>query len=253
MSVPGLSWRLKNIGVQLRCPRAVPCGAYWIGAVARVAHDNQWDDNLATISTPQGPPKVSTASVTGSWNASHTAETIERSCKFMTCQRGIRAVTRHTGAQVGNPWEAGICTEDRSRTIWRRIEMHDGRNAWPQLLDASWVTFATPAAPGPVMQTAVRRTVRPGRAPSARKRCLRNRASFQGDRVHSVTWILRTLNNDAGARVQDIQRAVEVPRNGAAHSPRHFREQRRSMQRPRPMKHDAANVIGLDNATRRAE
>ncbi|RNC33939.1 hypothetical protein TcCL_Unassigned03316 [Trypanosoma cruzi] len=117
MSVPGLSWRIKNIGVQLRCPRAVPGGAYWIGADAKAAHINQWDDNLATISTQPGASQVSTASATGSWNAFHTAETIERSCKFMTCQRGIRAVTRHTGDQVGNPWEAGICPEDRSRTI----------------------------------------------------------------------------------------------------------------------------------------
>ncbi|RNC41883.1 hypothetical protein TcCL_NonESM08512 [Trypanosoma cruzi] len=136
----------------------------------------------------------------------------------MTCQRGIRAVTRHTGAQVGNPWEAGICTEDRSRTIWRRIEMHNGCNAWPQLLDASWATFATSAAPGPGMQTVVR-TVRPGCAPSARRRCSWNLAGCQGDCVHSVKWIPRTANNDAGVRVQDIQGAVEVPRNGTAHPP----------------------------------
>ncbi|RNF25228.1 hypothetical protein TcG_00231 [Trypanosoma cruzi] len=103
------------------------------------------------------------------------------------------------------------------------------------------------------MQTAVRGAARPGRAPFARKRCLRNRASCQGDCAHSVAWILRTVNNEAGARVQDIQRAIEVPRNGTAHSPRHFREQRKSMPRPRPMKHDAANVVGLDSTTRRAE
>ncbi|RNC33434.1 hypothetical protein TcCL_Unassigned03871 [Trypanosoma cruzi] len=131
--------------------------------------------------------------------------------------------------------------------------MHNVCNAWPQLLDASWAAFATSAAPGPGMQTNVRRTVRPGCAPFARKRCLRNRAGCQGDCVHSVTWILRTVNNDAGVRVQDIQRAIEVPRNGTAHSTRHFREQRKSMPHPRPMKHDAADVVGLDNATRRAE
>ncbi|RNF19583.1 hypothetical protein TcG_04162 [Trypanosoma cruzi] len=110
--------------------------------------------------------------------------------------------------------------------------MHNVCNAWPQLLDASWATFATPAAPDLSMQTAVRRAARPGCAPFARKRCLRNRASCQGDCVHSVTWILRTANNDAGVRVEDIQGAIEVPRNGTAHSPRRFREQRKSMQRP---------------------
>ncbi|RNC57707.1 hypothetical protein TcCL_ESM04665 [Trypanosoma cruzi] len=131
--------------------------------------------------------------------------------------------------------------------------MHDGCNAWPQLLDASWATFPTPAAPDPGMQTAVRGTVRPGRAPFAGRRCSWNLASWQGDCVHSVTWILGTVNNDAGVRVEDIQGAIEVPRNGTAHSPRHFREQRKSMPHPRPMKHDATNVVGLDNATRRAE
>ncbi|KAF5225879.1 hypothetical protein ECC02_001198 [Trypanosoma cruzi] len=112
---------------------------------------------------------------------------------------------------------------------------------------------ATPAAPGPGMQTAVRGTVRPGRAPLAGERCLWNLASCQGDCVHSVTWIVRTVNNDAGVRVEDIQGAVEMPRNGTALSPRRFREQTKSMPHPRPMKHDAANVVGLDNATRRAE
>ncbi|RNC32509.1 hypothetical protein TcCL_Unassigned04870 [Trypanosoma cruzi] len=103
MSVPGLVWRIKNIGVQLRCPRAVPCGAHWIVADARAAHINQWNDNLATISAQPGASQVPTASATGSWNAFHTAETIGRSYKFMTCQRGIRAVTRHTGDQEWNP------------------------------------------------------------------------------------------------------------------------------------------------------
>ncbi|RNC39680.1 hypothetical protein TcCL_NonESM10945 [Trypanosoma cruzi] len=131
--------------------------------------------------------------------------------------------------------------------------MHDGCDAWPRLLDASWATFATPAAPDPGMQTAVRGTVCPGRAPFAGRRCLRNRASWQGDCVHSVIWILGTVNNDAGVRIQDIQGAIEVPRNGTALSPRHFREQTNSMPRPRPMKHDAANVVGLENTTRRAE
>ncbi|RNC53985.1 hypothetical protein TcCL_ESM08621 [Trypanosoma cruzi] len=104
MSVPGLSWRVKNIGVQLRCPRAVPCGAHPIGAVARVAHDNQWDDNLATISTQPGPSQISTASATGGWNASHMAETIERSCRFMTRQRKWSCYSAHgepSGESVG--------------------------------------------------------------------------------------------------------------------------------------------------------
>ncbi|EKF33225.1 hypothetical protein MOQ_002912 [Trypanosoma cruzi marinkellei] len=86
--------------------------------------------------------------------------------------------------------------------------MHAGCDAWPQLLDASCVTFATPAAPDPGMQTVVGRTMRHS---WAGKRCSWNLACWQGDCAHSVTWTLPTVDNDAGVRVEDIRGAIEAP------------------------------------------
>ncbi|EKF31648.1 hypothetical protein MOQ_004512 [Trypanosoma cruzi marinkellei] len=77
-------------------------------------------------------------------------------------------------------------------------------------------------------------TVRPGRVPFAGKRCLWNLACWQGDCVRSVTWILRTVNNDAGVRIQEIQGAIEVSRKWDCPFPQAVQGARKEHAAPPP-------------------
>ncbi|KAF8294552.1 hypothetical protein TcYC6_0099910 [Trypanosoma cruzi] len=124
------------------------------------------------------------------------------------------------------------------------LDATPGHSSWMRL----WSLFRRR-----LRQTAVGGKRRPGRAPFTGNRCSWNLAGWQGDCVHSVAWILRTTKKNSRARIREIQGAIEAPRNGTALSPRQFREQTKSMPHPRPMKHDAANVVGLDNTAGRAE
>ncbi|KAF8278531.1 hypothetical protein TcBrA4_0112980 [Trypanosoma cruzi] len=104
-----------------------------------------------------------------------------------------------------------------------RIGMHDGRNGLATAPGCVLGHLADAGAPVPAMQTAVRGTVRLGGAPFAEEEMLYGIVQLSGATAYTQShgssgqW-----NNDAGVGVQDIQRAIRGPRNGATHSPRAF-------------------------------
>ncbi|KAF8289271.1 hypothetical protein TcBrA4_0000940 [Trypanosoma cruzi] len=190
MSAPGPSWRMKNLGVQLRCPRAFPGGAHWIGADAKVAHSHQWDDNFAPISAQECPSQFSATSATGSWNASHAAERIGDPAwkgEPHDAPGEVEAVTRPAGTQ-------GLMRGIRG---WQDLPGGSLSRHLAASWNACWMRrLAT--APGCVLGSLSdagcdrpRRAEsgggkrHPGRAPFAGNRCSWGLAGWQGDCVHS--------------------------------------------------------------------
>ncbi|EKF27969.1 hypothetical protein MOQ_008296 [Trypanosoma cruzi marinkellei] len=258
MSVPGPSWRMKNLGVQPRCPaqfQAVRIGlASMQKLLIAINGTTAWRPSALSKARHNSPPPLPRAVGMRPIRQRRLGDPEWRGelhdapgkVGLSLGLRGTQWLTRGIGGRQGFVREIAVAPFDgvlecmldatTGHSSWRRLgslfrrrlrQIPACRQPWGD--DAPWACairggeiFVEPCQLAGRLRTLSRMD-----PPDSEKECWR--------------------------RIQDIQGAIELPRNGTALSTRQFREQRRSMPHPCPMKQNAANVVGLDNTTRRAE